>query len=722
MFADVLIEYGAKAIDQTFTYIIPTSLSDLKKGMKVKVPFGKQIVNGFVVNIKDECDSNNLKEIIEITSYDLILSDELLELGKYIKETTLCSLIQSYQVMLPSSMKVKNIKSNYEKYNEYLIINNNPEEYINNHSKAKKQIELLKRLQNNDVILKSDYDNTIVKKLLDLGLISIKKEVKYRINNKVINKNNIKLTDEQIKAINIISDSFGSSNTFLIHGVTGSGKTEIYMNLIDKVILNGKCAVMLVPEISLTAQMANRFYDHFGDNVAILHSALSEGEKYDEYHKIMNGDVHVVVGTRSAIFAPFKDLGIIIIDEEHSTNYKQDNNPRYNAKDIAIKRSEYFNCPVVLGSATPSLESMARGYKNVYKLIELKNRIGSSKLPEVILVDMSNEYKKRNMIISDLLDENIKEVLKNKNQAMIFLNRRGFSTIISCKNCGYIFKCPHCDITLTYHKSSNNLRCHYCGYTLLGTDICPECHEKSLTNYGLGTEKLEEELRLRYPSSRIVRMDADTTRFKGSHEKIIKMIENEEVDIIVGTQMISKGLDFPKITLVGVINADESLNIPDFRSSENTFSLLNQVAGRAGRSNLNGKVIIQTFDDNNKTLNFVKNNDYTGEFNYEMQIRKVLKYPPYYYLTSIKIVSKEYDLSKIEANKCVNYLKKKLSNVIILGPTTASMFKMNNSYRFQIILKYKNYEDIKSVLIDLDNIYKNNNKVNIEIDNNPSRI
>lgn len=722
MFADVLIEYGAKAIDQTFTYIIPTSLSDLKKGMKVKVPFGKQIVNGFVVNIKDECDSNNLKEIIEITSYDLILSDELLELGKYIKETTLCSLIQSYQVMLPSSMKVKNIKSNYEKYNEYLIINNNPEEYINNHSKAKKQIELLKRLQNNDVILKSDYDNTIVKKLLDLGLISIKKEVKYRINNKVINKNNIKLTDEQIKAINIISDSFGSSNTFLIHGVTGSGKTEIYMNLIDKVILNGKCAVMLVPEISLTAQMANRFYDHFGDNVAILHSALSEGEKYDEYHKIMNGDVHVVVGTRSAIFAPFKDLGIIIIDEEHSTNYKQDNNPRYNAKDIAIKRSEYFNCPVVLGSATPSLESMARGYKNVYKLIELKNRIGSSKLPEVILVDMSNEYRKRNMIISDLLDENIKEVLKNKNQAMIFLNRRGFSTIISCKNCGYIFKCPHCDITLTYHKSSNNLRCHYCGYTLLGTDICPECHEKSLTNYGLGTEKLEEELRLRYPSSRIVRMDADTTRFKGSHEKIIKMIENEEVDIIVGTQMISKGLDFPKITLVGVINADESLNIPDFRSSENTFSLLNQVAGRAGRSNLNGKVIIQTFDDNNKTLNFVKNNDYTGEFNYEMQIRKVLKYPPYYYLTSIKIVSKEYDLSKIEANKCVNYLKKKLSNVIILGPTTASMFKMNNSYRFQIILKYKNYEDIKSVLIDLDNIYKNNNKVNIEIDNNPSRI
>lgn len=723
MYAEVITEYSAKALDRSFTYLIPKHMQNtLQVGMKVVVPFGMQKINGFVIKIKNQTEIEDLKEILSITNPDLILNEELLKLGLFIKEKTLCSLISAYQAMLPSSMKVKTIKTNYQKYNEYLIINEDPALYIKEHKQAKKQIELLERLQNKEVILKQDYDSSLVNKLLSLNLITIKKEIKYRLNNDEINQNNFSLTLAQENAINIISKSFNKNETFLLYGVTGSGKTEVYMQLIEKIIKQGKTAIMLVPEISLTAQIINRFYNHFGADVAIFNSALSEGEKYDEYHKILRKEVHVVVGTRSAIFMPLDNLGIIIIDEEHSPNYKQENNPRYNALDIALERGKTHNCPIVLGSATPSLESMARSLKGVYTLIKMDTRIGNAKLPLITIVDMQEEYKKRNMIISDLLNEKIIERLNNHEQIMILLNRRGFTTIMTCKNCGYTFKCPHCDITLTYHKTSNNLRCHYCGYTLTNPKICPECHEESLTNYGLGTEKLEEELKLKYENARIIRMDADTTTTKGSHERIIKKIENEEVDIILGTQMISKGLDFPKVTLVGVINADESLNIPDFRSGENTYSLLSQVAGRAGRSSLNGEVIIQTFNPDNETLKFVKENDYNALFNYEMNIRKLLKYPPYFYLTSILITSKSYEEASSEATKAVKYLNQNLNNTIILGPTTASIFKINNIYRFQIILKYKNYDLIKDTLIKLDDIYKVNTKVNLEIDNNPCRI
>ena len=725
MYAEVLVQYGAKALDREFTYIIPKYLQEeLKVGMKVLVPFGNTTINGFIIKIKRvNNDVNNLKEIIKITDKDFILNDELLKLGHFIKENTLCSLIQAYQCMLPSSMKVKTIKSNYQKYNEYLeIINiNKVEEYINNNKRAIKQIELLNRLLNKETILKSDYSNLVVNKLLELNLIKIKKEVKYRINKNEPIINKFKLTEEQEKASKTVEESFGMQNTFLLYGITGSGKTEVYMDLIEKVIKKGKNAIMLVPEISLTTQIVDRFYKRFGSNVAIFHSSLSEGEKYDEYHKILNGDVKIVVGTRSAIFMPFDNIGIIIMDEEQSQNYKQDSNPRYHARDIAIERSITHNCPVVLGSATPSLESMARGLKGVYKLIVLSKRIGNARMPEITMVNMQEEYHKNNLIISDLLDTKIKDRLAKKEQIIILLNRRGFNTIVNCKNCGYTFKCPHCDITLTYHKSSNNLRCHYCGYTLINSEICPNCHEKALSSFGLGTEKLEEELKTKY-NSNIIRMDIDTTIRKGSQEKMIKEIEDGNADIIVGTQMISKGFDFPRVTLVGIINADESLNIPDFRSGERTFELLTQTAGRAGRGELPGEVIIQTFNPDNKTLSFVKNNDYKSLFTYEMQIRKMLKYPPYYFLTLIKIASKDYELASAEATKVFKFLNSKLKDVIILGPTTASMFKFNNIYRFQIILKYKNYVQIKSALIELDNIYKSNIKVNIEIDNNPCRV
>lgn len=725
MEAEVLIGYGAKIIDKAFSYDVPKNLEDkLKVGMKVVVPFGKTTTNGFVINIKNKTNENELKSITNIADETFVLNDELLKLGKYIKETTLCSLVTSYQCMLPSSMKIKNIKSNYQKYDEYLILNNHDlaKDFIKNNARKKRALILLNDLLNANKVLKKNYSSAIVEPLLNENIIKIVKENKYRIN-KTNNKESAKkLTTEQLNVYESITSSLNTNDIFLLLGVTGSGKTEVYMQVIEKVIAEKKNVIMLVPEISLSMQIVNRFYERFGSNVAIFHSALSEGEKYDEYHKILNGDVHLVVGTRSAIFAPFPNIGLIILDEEQSSNYKQDNNPRYHAKDIAIWRSQYHHCPVILGSATPSLESMARASKGVYKLLTLKNRIGNAKLPKITLVDMQVEYKKRNMIISDKLDSLIKERINNHEQVIIFLNRRGFTTMKTCKNCGFTFKCPHCDITLIYHKSSNHLRCHYCGYTLLNTDICPECHEEALTSYGLGTEKLEEELKIRYKDANILRMDADTTSKKGSSEAMIKQIENGDIDIIIGTQMISKGFDFPKVTLVGIINADETLNIPDFRSGERTYELISQTAGRAGRKDLPGEVIIQTFNPENNTLLYVANNDYLGMYNYEMNIRKTLKYPPYFYLTIIKIASKDYNMASSEISKVYSFLNKNLNNVIMLGPTTASMFKVNGIYRFQIILKYKNYEFIKNTLISLDDLYKTNTKVNLEIDNNPSRV
>ena len=723
MYANILVEYGAKALDQTFTYIIPDKLKDtLKVGMKVKVPFRNTLINGFVLEIVKDTNNSNLKAVDSVTDEYFCLNEELINLGKYVKDVTLCSLIQAYQAMLPSSMKVKSIKSNYQKYDEYLTIINKEDtlKYINNNKRSVKQIDLLNRLLNNEKMLKKEYSLDIVKKLVNENIIKIDKVNKYRIN---INKNNLikkELTSDQQLVVDSVSNSFGKSEVFLLHGVTGSGKTEVYMELIERVVKKGKCAILLVPEISLTHQIVSRFYARFGSDVAIFHSALSDGEKYDEYHKIMNGDVHIVVGTRSAIYVPFSNIGIIILDEEQSSNYKQDCNPRYHARDIAIERSKYHNCPVLLGSATPSLESMARAKKGVYTLLTLSKRIGKSVMPTTKVIDMQEEYKKRNMIISDYLDEKIKEKLEKKEQILLMLNRRGFSTIVTCKNCGYTFKCPHCEISLTYHKSSNNLRCHYCGYTINNPRVCTNCGEESLTNFGLGTEKLEEEINKRY-GVKTVRMDADTTSKKGSQDEIIKQIENEDVSIIVGTQMISKGFDFPKVTLAAIINADDSLNIPDFRSGENTFELITQTIGRAGRASDGSDAVIQTFNSDNKIIEYAKNNDYESLYNYEMNIRKILKYPPYFYLTRILITSKDYNEASKEISKVKSYLDKKLNNVIILGPTTASMFKLNNIYRFQIILKYKNYNLIKDELKYLDDVYKFNNKVNIEIDNNPSR-
>ena len=722
MYAEVLIQYGAKVLDKTFTYHIPSNMN-VVVGNKVKVEFAKKQIYGIVINIKNNTDLENVNEIIEVINPKIHLTNELIELGKYLSKECFCTLIKSYQTMFPTSLKVKNINSNYNKYNEYLELNTCKEkvlEYIDKNKRSKAKIEILKRLLNGETINKSDIKSAY-KGLIDEEIIKIKKVRKFRINTNINTKKEYVLTPEQNNIIDNVD--LLSNKVHLLYGVTGSGKTVIYIDLIKKALKMNKGAIMLVPEISLTTQMVNRLYNSFGSDIAILHSGLSDGEKYDEYTKINDGLVHVVVGTRSAIFAPLNNIGLIIIDEEHSTTYKQETSPRYNAIDIAKWRCNFNNAPLILGSATPSLESYARGEKDVYKLLTLDKRVGNISLPTVKLVDMREEMKKRNMLFSDELKINIINTLNKHEQVMILLNRRGYSTFVSCQSCGYTYKCPHCEITLTYHKNSNNLRCHYCGYTKIFNSICPNCKEDAIRSFGSGTEKIELELKKLFPTARILRMDKDTTIRKGSHEKYIKMIENEEVDIIVGTQMISKGLDFPLISLVGIINADETLNIPDFRSNERTFSLLNQVSGRAGRSGIESNVIIQTFNPDNKLFEFIKNNDYKSFYKYEMNIRKKLKYPPYYYLISLKICSKNYEEASKNASKISTYLTNHISNTsIVLGPSTATMFKLNDIYRFQILIKYRFDDKLHDALNFIDNLYITNKEVYIEIDNNPLSI
>ena len=727
MYALVIVEIGVKNVDKCFTYSIPDNLmGKVKVGARVKVEFGRQLLEGFVLEIKnsiENCDYE-IKTIKELVDLEPILNKEMLDLGNYLSDYTLCSKISAYQVMLPKALKAS-YKTNINiKMSKYILLNKDRDVVLDYIRKCRypKQIDILNTLLKNNELLIKRMDSTI-KTLLkhELIIIEEREDYRYNIDNSDMDKRVILNNEQKIVVDKVIGD-INKSKTFLLYGVTGAGKTEVYMNIIEYVISLGKTAIMLVPEISLTPQIVARFMARFGDEIAILHSGLSDGEKYDEYRKIVEKKVKIVVGARSAIFAPFDNIGIIIMDEEHSSTYKQDNHPRYHARDIALRRSKYHKCPVLLGSATPSLESMARAGNKVYELLTLTKRAGRGKLPVVHLVDMKEEIKKGNFIISYLLDKKIKEKLSRKEQIILLLNRRGYSSVETCNNCGNVTKCPNCDIILTYHKTSDMLRCHYCGFAVKKSIKCSKCGSNDLKDFGLGTEKLEEELNKRY-DARVVRMDMDTTSKKGKHEEIIKKFGEHEYDILVGTQMIAKGLDFPLVTLVGVINADASLNIPDFRSSERTFQLLSQVSGRAGRADKMGEVIIQTYNNNHYSIVMASQHNYLSFYKEEMKIRKKLNYSPYYFIILVTITTKDYELSFKEAAKIGEYLRNNLSgNTYILGPTMANVFRVNNVYRQQCIIKYRTDPKLREVLIKLDNHYKTNSKVSVEIDIDPNRL
>ncbi|MEI4768627.1 primosomal protein N' [Psychrobacillus sp. FJAT-51614] len=802
MIVEVIVDVSAYPIDRPFDYIVPEELKDLvERGSRVHVPFGNRKVQGFITNIKEQTDidTSKLKEVQSIIDVEPVVTEELLQLSKWMTNKTLCYEIDALQVMLPAALRAsykKNIKlidSNavdesflalfgkkdtitYEviekagylrQMKKYLTQGSvQLETVIKQHVKAKtitkynviatkeyiqnqisnlaknavKQRELMEWLliQEQDSFTMEELketvnaNNNVVKALIEKNILALEKAEVYREITTLEHHDTdhrFQLTEEQSVALEKINhaQNHAENTTFLLHGITGSGKTEIYLNAIENSILKGKQAIMLVPEISLTPQMTRRFKLRFGDEVAVMHSGLSIGEKYDEWRKIWRGEVKVVVGARSAIFAPFKDLGVIILDEEHESTYKQEDNPRYHARDVAIWRSEFHKCPVILGSATPSLESYARASKGVYSLLTLKARAKEQALPTVNVVDMRVELKNgnRSMFSVELADA-IREKLDRKEQIVLFLNKRGFSSFVLCRDCGTVVECKNCDISLTYHRSGEQLKCHYCGHEEPVPSICPECASEHIRFFGTGTQKVEEEIAKLFPFARVIRMDVDTTRTKGSHERILKQFGDGEADILLGTQMIAKGLDFPNITLVGVLNADTTLHLADFRAAEKTFQLMTQVSGRAGRHDKEGKVYIQTYTPEHYAIELSKLQMYEPFYHKEMLVRKQYEYPPFYYLTLVQITHENVMLASEYAKLATDWLRANLSEQsMVVGPTACAISKIQNRYRYQCLIKYKKEPILIEKLQQLIKIYRTEwmkKGIILSIDLDPSTI
>lgn len=537
----------------------------------------------------------------------------------------------------------------------------------------------------------------------------------------------LELNPEQKEACEAVIGAIGKKHPpFLLQGITGSGKTEVYLQIIQGALDMGKTAIVLVPEISLTPQMTERFIGRFGDKVAILHSGLSNGEKYDEWRKVERGEAQVVVGARSAIFAPLKNLGVIIIDEEHEASYKQDSNPRYHARDVALLRAQYNQAALVLGSATPSLESRARAGKGVYQHLRLTQRANPlASVPQVQLVDF-RDYIGQNETsnFTPPLIEAIQDRLDKKEQVVLMLNRRGYSSFVMCRECGTVDTCPNCDISLTLHMDTKTMNCHYCGFTKEIPHVCPNCQSRSIRYYGTGTQKAYDELAELFPEARILRMDVDTTRKKGSHQALLEQFGNGEADILLGTQMIAKGLDFPNVTLVGVLNADTALNLPDFRSSERTFQLLTQVAGRAGRAEKAGQVLIQSYNPQHYAIRFAKDQDYEGFYAYEMGIRRQLGYPPYYFTIGITLSHKKEEEVLRRAYEVMEILRSGLSDAsIILGPTPKPIARTHNLYHYQILIKYRLEDKLASTLNQVLALtqLRENSELRLSIDHEPQQ-
>lgn len=718
MYVKVLIETRVKSNDMTFTYHVPSNVeNNLLIGKRVLVPFSNRTVEGFVLGYDAKTDDYEIKDIIKIIDDEPVLNDELINLGIYMSKKYLCPLINCYQSMLPKALKAGVKNGGGIKKLLYVKLNDN---VVNADVKVKRQLEIIDFLKDNKEVLKSSIQSkSSLGKLIEKGIVLEYYKETYRKVETELDRKEILLTKEQNLVSKTIKSYLNKQLVTLLYGVTGSGKTEVYIDVVKEVVKSGKSAIILVPEISLTPQITARFKGVFKDEIAILHSSLSDGERYDEYRKIIRKEVSVVIGARSAIFAPLNNIGIIIIDEEHSESYKQENNPRYSTLDIAVERSKTHECPVILGSATPKIESYARAKKGYYQLLELPSRVNNKPLPKVSIVDMKKEIRKGNVIFSDELRNKINDRLIKKEQVMLLLNRRGYANYLTCNNCGFVFKCPNCDITLTYHKTSGMMRCHYCGYASKKLEVCPACKEKSIKQMGVGTEKLEEKIKEEFPLAKVLRMDADATSKKGSHNKIISSFNTGEYNVLVGTQMISKGLNFPCVTLVGVINADVSLNIPNFRSSEQTFSLLDQVIGRSGRADKEGEAVIQTFNPDHYSIICASNHDYKSFFNHEMYVRKKLNYPPFCFITLIKISSKDFNYGIGEAKKISNYLRQNLKNTSVLGPSIASVLKVNNNYNFSVILKYKKEEKLYYFLNQIIKIYEGNAKIKVSLDFDP---
>ncbi|AOH54233.1 primosomal protein N' [Peribacillus muralis] len=796
--ASVIVDVPAKQTDREFDYRIPEKWKQvIMPGMRVIVPFGPRMVQGFVTGLKGNSDFSKLRYIKEPMDLEPILNDELLQLANWLTKEAMCFKISALQAMLPAAMKAKyekvinviedkkdrlppiiqtlfgrghslswkeviegehasliqkelqhgnlelvyNVKNRLNKKTvrviQALLSSDELKEMASSLSaQAKKQQELLQYFMEHhepiplkELLEVTNTSSSTVKSLVSKGALTELDQEIYRdpYENRVFEQSNpFTLTDEQAAALAPIQEKIhhDEHDVFLLYGVTGSGKTEVYLQAIASVIEKGEEAIMMVPEISLTPQTVKRFKERFGEQVAVMHSGLSVGEKYDEWRKIHRKEVKVVVGARSAVFAPFENLGLVIIDEEHEASYKQEETPRYHARDVAIERAKSYKCPVILGSATPTLESFARAKKDVYKLLTLSRRMNENPLPAVDIVDMREELRTGNRsMFSELLFSKLKDRLEKGQQTVLMLNKRGHSSFVMCRSCGLVINCPNCDISLTYHRFNDIMKCHYCGFEEGMPSVCPECESEHIRFFGTGTQKVEEELTKILPEARVIRMDVDTTSKKGSHERLLNAFGEGKADILLGTQMIAKGLDFPNITLVGVLSADTMLHLPDFRSSEKTFQLLTQVSGRAGRHQLPGEVVIQTYTPEHYSIELSALQDYDAFYEREMDLRRKSHYPPYYYVVLITVSHEDLMKTVSVTEKITNYLSSRLNrDSIVLGPVASPISRINNRYRYQCLIKYKREPDLNRHLRTLLEHYQKEtaqNHLQISIDLNP---
>lgn len=741
MYAKVIVDITHEKLDKVFEYLIPSDLEGvLKVGTEVIVPFGKgnRETNGYVVDIAETCeyDCTKMKEILQIAEKKVAIEGKMVALAAWMKEYYGGTMIQALKTVLPikkeETAKVKRyVRLLLDKETGVLKL----QEYLNKKNQ-KARARVLAALLDNEVleyefvIKKLNVTRSVLTALEGQGVLRIESEQVFRnpIKQRERSFQKIEYTTEQQQAIDVFREDYlkGLQKTYLLYGVTGSGKTEVYIEMIARVIRDGKQAIVLIPEIALTYQTVMRFYRRFGDRISILNSKMSNGERYDQMMRAKAGNIDVMIGPRSALFTPFPNLGLIVIDEEHEPTYKSEQIPRYHARETAIARAKLEGASVVLGSATPSLSAFYRAKRGEYEMLTLRERSKKQELPEVHVVDLREELKTGNRsIISAALHELIEDRLKKRQQIMLFINRRGYAGFISCRSCGYVVKCPHCDVSLTSHRGGK-LVCHYCGYEEPQISVCPSCGSKHIGGFRAGTQQIEELIKKEFPTARVLRMDMDTTKEKDGHEKILEQFVSEEADILVGTQMIVKGHDFPNVTLVGILAADMSLYADDYQAGERTFQLLTQAAGRAGRGSEKGEVVIQTYSPEHYSIETAANQDYESFYEAEISYRSIMGYPPASQLVAILISGKEENLLETASTYIKSYAERVNRNGVgIIGPTSPSVGKVNDVYRKVIYLKHAQYD----VLIDIKDKLEKYIEINpgfqhlwIQFDFNPIKI
>lgn len=724
---EILIEKANLSLDRPFSYLYNGD-KPIDKGYRVLVDFNHQNLVGYVLSVKEtdkqkeelEQESGfNLSYIIDVIDNAPLLNEDLLSLMEQVSEYYLASKISVLQAMLPPSLSPRksSLKAPKIAYDSYAIIKNYDLENL-----TAKQIDLLNLINEEKEVLKGEIKQiSVLNKLIDLGRVEIIKKEKRRLVLPDYEKaDEHVLTADQNRVIYEFNNS--DDSVYLLEGVTGSGKSEVYLTITKQTLAKGKKVLMLVPEISLTPMATRNFLSHFDKDVAILHSELTPAEKYDEYRKIAKGEASIVVGARSAIFAPLDNIGLIILDEEHVESYKQDVAPFYHAREVAIMRGKMHGAKVLLGSATPSLESRARASKGIYHLLTLPKRINEQPLPKTTIVNLKDYHNIDNTsyIFSKRLRMEIQKTLDEHNQAILLINRRGFSSMYSCRSCGHIFKCPTCGIALTYHRMENMLKCHHCDYMEIASESCPECGSKYLLKTGFGTERIEDEVHKLFPSARTLRLDSDSAKIRTKIPKIIEAFRKKEADILIGTQMIAKGHDFPDVTLVGVVLADIGLSMPSYRSSERAFELITQAVGRSGRSEKVGTAIIQTYMPEHYAITMAARQDYELFYAREMKNRKVQSHPPYVYLASVSISGKNEEMVIDTIYKVVDILNNDFKDdAIILGPTTPYISFEKDKHIRVALVKYKDKQKAHDILKKLQNSLKGKSQISLSINIDP---